>query len=179
MRHDALAAAAEIVLACEALARESGEPSRVSAGNARVSPGLYNVVPGACELWLEVRHVSDAALDALARGVHERCAQVAARRGVHVSVEERTRQEPTSLSMPLADAAESLARERGVAYRRMASGAAHDTMEFARAGIQALMLFVPSHGGISHAPDEFTPPEALWTGVEFARELIARLAVNP
>jgi len=73
------------------------------------------------------------------------------------------------------DAAEQHAREAGVSFRRMASGAAHDTMVFARAGVPAMMVFVPSRGGASHSPEEFTEPAALAAGYRFAAGLIARL----
>ena len=175
LRRDALAASAEIVLAAESLAREAGEPARVTAGNARVSPGLYNVVPGACEIWLEVRHADPGALGRLASLLEERSRDIARRRGIEIVLEEISRQEPTPLSAELAARAESLAREQGLRHRRMASGAAHDCMEFARAGVPALMLFVPSRGGISHAPDEYTSPEHLERGLTFAGELIDRL----
>lgn len=178
LRHDALAAAAEIVLEIEKLAGEFGDAARGTVGNARVAPGLYNVVPGACELWAEVRHVASAELERMAREVASRSAAIAERRRVRVTVEEKTRQEPTPLSPALAGRAEALARERGERFRRMPSGAAHDSMEFARDGVESLMLFVPSREGISHSPDEWTSPEDLWTGVAFADALVERLAAE-
>jgi acetylornithine deacetylase/succinyl-diaminopimelate desuccinylase-like protein len=39
----------------------------------------------------------------------------------------------------------------------MVSGAGHDAMMIARR-VPAGMLFVPSRGGISHSPEEFTEP---------------------
>jgi allantoate deiminase len=74
--------------------------------------------------------------------------------------------------------AESLARERGLRFRRMASGAGHDAMIFAGAGVPSLMLFVPSRGGVSHSPDELTSPEQLAAGIGFARELLPRVAAR-
>lgn len=176
LRRDALAAAAEIILEIEKLADGFGAGARSTVGNVRVAPGLYNVVPGEAELWVEVRHVDAAQLERLARAAADRCAATAGRRGVTARVEPKTGQEPTPLSKPLANRAEALARERGVAYRRMPSGAAHDTMEFARAGAETLMLFVPSRRGISHSHEEFTSPAELWAGVDFASALIGRLA---
>lgn len=178
LRRDALAAAAEIILQIERLTDEFGDASRATVGNALVSPALYNVVPGACELWAEVRHVELGALERMKRELVARSEAIAKRRNVEVVVEEKTRQEPTPLSKPLAARAEALARELGVPHRRMPSGAAHDSMEFARAGAQSLMLFVPSRDGISHSPDEYTGTEELWTGVEFASALIERLAAE-
>ena len=90
-----------------------------------------------------------------------------------------SRQNPISMDAKFVESALQLAGERGVAHRRMASGAGHDAMIFAAAGIPSLMLFVPSRGGISHSPDEITPPKQLAAGIEFARELLARLAGVP
>ena len=175
LRNDALAAAAEIVLAAEALAVETGEQAVATAGNARVQPALYNVVPGECELWLEVRHAEAGALDRLARTLAERATAIARRRGVELVLEPVSQQDPTALSGEFAGEAEALAREHGVRCQRMTSGAAHDSMEFARAGARSLMLFVPSRGGVSHSPDEFTEIADLWRGVEFASALIERV----
>ncbi len=176
LRHDALAAAAELVLAVESLARDAGEPAIATCGNALVAPALYNVVPGHCEVWMEARHVEPRALDVLARAMEDRGRAIAARRGVAIAFESVTRQEPPALASGLAGAAEALARERAIRHRRMASGAAHDTMEFARAGSRTLMLFAPSRDGISHSPDEHTDTAALWRGLEFAGALIGRVA---
>lgn len=176
LRHDAFAAAAEMTLAAETLGRATGAPAVATAGNARVSPGLYNVVAGACELWLEVRHSDPAALARMSAALLERCEAIAAARGVAVAIDDVSKQDPTPLSARLAGEAEALARARGVSHARMMSGAAHDSMEFARDGAESLMLFVPSRGGISHSPDEYTSPEALWAGVAFADALLESAA---
>jgi len=178
-RKDALAAAAEMVLAAEACAIAQGAPAVATAGNVSARPGLANVVPGVCDLTLEVRHVEVAALETLDAGLRARCAEIAKRRGVHVAITERSRQEPTELSAPLAGEAEALARAQGIAFKRMASGAAHDAMIFARAGVPALMVFVPSKGGVSHSPEEHTDAKALALGLRFGATLAAGLAVAP
>jgi allantoate deiminase len=176
VRHDALAAAAEMVLAAEALAKDSDEAARVTAGNVRVDPGNYNVIAGACELWLEVRHVMPTSLDALADELDRRCRAVGNRRGVRVLIDRPSQQPPTTLSSELADKAGSLARRLKLAHRRMTSGAGHDAMLFAQNGVPTLMIFVPSRGGISHAPEEFTAPEMLWDGFRFTRDLAEQIA---
>jgi allantoate deiminase len=178
LRRDALAGAAEMVLAAETLARESGGPARITAGNLTASPGLFNVSPGAAELWLEVRHAETGALTRLAAELGERCGAIAARRGLTLRTERVTSQDAMPLSAALADAGEAVAGELGIAARRMVSGAGHDSMEFARAGLESTMVFVPSRGGISHSPDEYTGPEAMWTGVRFTAALLERIAVE-
>jgi allantoate deiminase len=179
LRHDALAAAAEMILATERTAREAGEPAVATCGFARPGPGLFNVVPGTCELWLECRHDRPEALTALANTVTQRWWAIAQERGVRLAIEEGSGQPPTPLSAPLADAAMALAGEMGISHRRMPSGAGHDTMVFAQAGVATLMVFVPSAGGISHSPDEHTDDEALVTGVRFLAALTRRLAEHP
>lgn len=173
-RRDAFAAAAEIALAAEALAREAGPPAVATAGFATAEPGLFNVVPGSATLGLEVRHTEAPALDALADALAERARAIAARRGVTLALELQSGEAPTPLSNARAAGAGDLARSLGIPHRVMASGAGHDTMAFAQAGAESLMVFVPSRGGISHSPDEHTSPRELWIGVAFARELLAR-----
>lgn len=179
MRHDALAAAAEMVLAVEALGRDAGESAVATAGVLVPEPGLYNVVPGHCALGVEVRHVDAARLEALAAELLARCRAIATRRRVHLESGDASGQEPTALSPELSATAQDLAQQLGIPHRRMASGAAHDTMVFARAGIPALMLFVPSRGGISHSPDESTAPDQLVAGYRFLVALARRLAERP
>ncbi len=177
-RRDALAGAAEVILAAEALARASGEPARVSCGRVIAAPGLYNVVAGRSELALEVRHDRVEQLDALEAALLDHCDTIAMRRALAFTHERVAEQAPTALSPALVRMAAALANEHGVAHRIMTSGAAHDTMEFARAGIPALMLFVPSRDGISHSPDEFTGAAQLQAGVCFASDLLTRITAG-
>ena len=179
MRRDALAAAAEMILAAERVGREAGEPAVVTAGFIRPEPGLFNVVPGACELWLEARHDRPEALDGLGAKLAECCREIAHRRELRLALEEGAAQTPTALSPALAEVAVQVAQELEITHRRMPSGAAHDTMIFAQAGIPALLVFVPSRAGVSHSPDEFTPESELITGVRFMDALCRHLAVHP
>lgn len=179
LRKDALAAAAEMILAVENEAREMGEPAVATAGHVTAEPGLYNVVPGASEVWIEMRHVDVEKVAALEASVTARCRSIAARREVDLDMERVAGLEPAALSTPMAREAESLARELGVAHRRMVSGAGHDAMLFAAAGVPTLMFFVPSRGGISHAPDEHTDPADLWTGLRFLLEFARRMTIVP
>lgn len=175
-RHDALAAAAEIVLAAETLGRETGAPGVATAGFLSAEPGLFNVVPGTARLGLEVRHTDSAALDRMEQSLAGSARAIATKRGVTIDLEVQSGESPTPLSDALAEQALALASSMAIPHRRMASGAGHDTMAFAQEGVPALMLFVPSRGGISHSPDELTKVRDLWVGAAFARELLAAWA---
>ena len=177
-RQDALAGAAEMILAAETVMLEWGDPARVTCGRITASPGAFNVIPGAVELALELRHQSHDQLDALDAEVAARFAAVAARRRLGFERTSLGEQLPTAMDARFVAAARALAKEQGIAHRVMTSGAGHDSMVFARAGIPALMLFVPSRDGISHSPQEFTDAAQLQAGVAFASALLTRLAVG-
>jgi len=170
MRRDALAAAAEMVLAAEHLARRAGAPAVATAGFLRAEPGNFNTVPGACELGIEVRHAQRPKLVDLTAAIGQQCRKLAEERGVEVVLEEAPGLEPVALSPALGEAAANLAKRLKIPHLRMASGAAHDAMVFARNGVPALLLFVPSRHGVSQSPDEFTAPGQLATGLRFLQE---------
>jgi len=175
MRRDALAAAAEIALAVERIAREHGEPSVATVGAMHATPGLYNVVAGSCEMRLDLRHVRADALGRLAYAIEATAREIALRRNVTFAWDLVSRQEPIAMDAGFVETAVALATAQGVKHRAMASGAGHDAMIFAAAGVPSLMLFVPSQGGISHHPDELTAPKQLAAGIEFARTLLPAL----
>jgi len=67
----------------------------------------------------------------------------------------------------MADAAiaavEAVCSASGHGWRRLVSGAGHDAQELARR-VPAAMIFVPSRGGVSHSPEEWTSDEHLALG---------------
>jgi len=172
LRRDALVAAAEMVLAVERLARRAGPPALATAGVLRIEPGNFNTVPGACELGIEVRHGARARLVELTAAIGQQCRKLAEERGIEVVVEEVPGLEPVALSSALAEAAGNLAGRLKITNTRMVSGAAHDAMVFARNGVPALLLFVPSRRGAGESPDEFTAPAQLATGARFLLEFV-------
>jgi hydantoinase/carbamoylase family amidase len=176
LRRDALAGAAEAMTALERIARESPSGTTVgTVGVLRVRPGAINVVPGEAELDVDVRdsdlaartHVVDAAL-AAAR-------EIAARRGLELDVAPIVEDVPVACEPHVVEAVEAAARELGLPFRRMISGAYHDAMIMG-ARVPIGMIFVPSAGGVSHHPDEYTAPADLENGVRVLAGALARLA---
>jgi hydantoinase/carbamoylase family amidase len=169
-RRDALAAAAEMVLVVERLARKAGPPAVATAGFLHVEPGTFSAVPGACELGIEVRHAERAKLVELTAAIGRQCRSAAEERGIEVVLEESPGLEPVALSSALAEAAVKQAARLKIAYGPMASGAAHDAMVFARNGVPALLLFVPSPEAESRSAHEPIALAGLETGHRFLRE---------
>jgi len=138
-RRDALAAAAELVLAVEA----AGVTATV--GRIDVEPGARNVIPGRATVSLDVRDPDDATRRDAVRALHARAQEIADRRGVGLAW-------PGTADFPAVAMDERLSAAWGVATR-LPSGAGHDAATMA-AVTPAAMLFVRCRGGISHNPAE-------------------------
>lgn len=176
LRRDALAGAAEAMAALERLARGSSSGTTVgTVGVLRVSPGAINVVPGEAQLDVDIR---DSDLDAREQVVEELLAEsrrIAAERGLALQVEPIVQDTPVPCAPTVIDAAQKACDELGLSSRRMVSGAYHDAMILG-SQVPIGMVFVPSRGGVSHHPDEFTAPEQLDAGVRVLAGVLAQLA---
>jgi allantoate deiminase len=152
LRRDALCAAAELVLAVEALARAT--PGLVATvGQLAAAPGASNVIPGHVVLSLDVRHQDDPARLAAVARLREAADLIAERRAV--AVHWQVLQENDALACDPALAGRFARAIEGCGYQSHAlpSGAGHDCVALAAlAGVA--MLFVRCKGGVSHNPAE-------------------------
>lgn len=152
-RHDALSAAAEVVLAVEAAARAEPAHTVATVGTLAVSPGAVSVIPGAARLGIDMRALGLESLDRLEARVRDAIAQIAERRGVRAHAELTRAGRPVTLAPELVERALRAAAQRGIPARETWSGAGHDAQHL-NARAPALLLFVPLHGGQSHTPQE-------------------------
>jgi len=154
LRHDAAAAAAEIVLAVER--RCAGEPGLVgTVGKLEVPGGAVNVIPGRCELSLDIRSGRDAVRDAAVADIDAEIERIASRRGV--AVERRTVLEAAGVQCAAVfqDAwSASIERVTGKPAMRLPSGAGHDAMMMASITDIGMLFVRCGNGGISHHPAE-------------------------
>ncbi len=174
LRADAVAAAAEWIVAVEAeAARVDGAVA--TCGRVDASPGAVNVVAGTCRVSLDVRHANDDLRAALVEMLRSRAQTIASRRGVRV--EWTTRMDQPAVAMDASLTAELVqAVERcGHVAAPMTSGAGHDAMIVA-ARMPAAMLFVRSPGGVSHHPDERVIESDVAAAIAVGRELLLGLA---
>jgi ureidoglycolate amidohydrolase len=176
LRRDALAGAAEAMIALERIARDSPSGTTVgTVGVLRVQPGAINVVPGEVELDVDVRDADRAAREQVVDAVLAATREIAGRRGLEVDVAPIVEDAPVACDPRVIEAAAASAEELGLPFRRMTSGAYHDAMIMG-SSLPIGMIFVPSAGGISHHPDEYTAPEDLERGVRVLAGTLARLA---
>ena len=153
LRRDALAAAAEAILAVERIAVARADHVVATVGRLAVMPGAVNVVPGSAELSIDVRSDRMAERDETARRIKEEIEAIAARRSVTASLTLMQDLVATPCDPDLIDLLSAALREQGLPARRLFSGAGHDTMVMA-AIVPTVMLFVRCAGGISHHPAE-------------------------
>jgi hydantoinase/carbamoylase family amidase len=176
LRRDALAGAAEVMLVLERLAAQSPSGTTVgTVGVLRALPGAINVVPGEVELDVDVRDSDLAAREQVVAAILAAAGEIAERRGLSLDVTPIVEDVPVACDPRVVEAAEAACRELGLAHRMMTSGAYHDAMILGR-GVPIGMVFVPSAGGVSHHPDEYTAPEDLERGVQVLAGTLARLA---
>jgi len=164
-RHDALLAASELVLAVNAAATEHPGRQVATVGRIRAEPGAPNVIPGKAVLSIEVRDLDAARIDAVFARIRERAAVIAQARGVSIEFRDLEATAVPALTDArmqriITDAAHALA----LTSMPMPSGAGHDAQDMAVLAPIG-MIFVPSVGGISHAPREYTAPEDIAHGV--------------
>ena len=155
LRRDAAAAAAEIVLAVEK--RCTGATGLVgTVGRLSVPNGAINVIPGRCELTIDIRAGDDATRDAALNDVLVEIQCIAKRR--QVTVDAKRLMEASAA--PCAAAmqrrwAESISRVTGeTTPRHLPSGAGHDAMKLADVTDIGMLFVRCGNGGISHHPDE-------------------------
>jgi allantoate deiminase len=175
LRRDALAAAAECMLAVERIAASMPEVVG-TVGHIEARPGAMNVIPGAVDFSLDIRAPSDAQRHAAVAAIRAEFASIAGRRDVGLAItplwEARTAPCAPGLQLQIAAAI----HDEGVRVHHLPSGAGHDGMaiiDIAPIG----MLFVRCKGGISHNPAEAVTLDDVATGTRVLARFI--LAFTP
>jgi allantoate deiminase len=152
LRRDALAGAAEWITLVESIARHT-TGLRATVGRLQVSPDATNVIPGSCELSLDVRHADDRVRTGAAEQMLRGATGVAAARRLEASWVVHLDQPSVAMDPGLVASLERAVRTCGFSVQHLDSGAGHDAMILATR-MPAAMLFLRSPGGISHHPDE-------------------------
>jgi len=151
-RRDALAAAAEWIVAVESVARRR-QGTVATVGMIEVDPGARNVIPGAARMTLDVRHTSNAVRREAIADLRAEAQRIAASREVELDWDARGETAAVPTSPDLADRLADAIEAAGHAPERLASGAGHDAVAMA-ALTEIAMLFVRCERGISHNPAE-------------------------
>ena len=171
MRRDALAAAAETVLAVRQLGCDAGGAGVATTSRVTAMPGSPNVVPSSARLEAEMRSTDPVWLDAARAQLAQEVAERAASLGVGVELDwvrdNRAQPLDDSLQSSIITAAESTGRS----WVPIPSGATHDAVHLARR-MPAAMIFIPSVDGRSHCPEELTRLADITNGVDVLAETV-------
>lgn len=177
-RKDALAAAAEVILAVERLAETEAEHGTVGTTTLfAISPAAINVVPGSVTLGVDVRGVDSANKQRCIKKLQDFLGRLALMREIKIDLKILAAEEPVTLAPPVVEAILAAAAHLGLPQVRLDSRAGHDAMYMQRLCPSGL-IFVPSTGGISHHPDEHTPLDAIAAGTEVLLHTARSLALT-
>ncbi len=173
-RADALAGAAELVLAVEAAAE--ARPGLVATvGELAVAPGSANVIPGRVEASLDVRHADDAERLAAVAGLEAAAREIADRRGLGLEWEVLQSTGAVAMDTALTAVLEQAVEANGLAVRRLVSGAGHDAAIVGRES-PAAILFVRCAGGVSHSPAEAVELDDVAVALAVLEDALSHLA---
>jgi len=167
-RRDALAGAAEFVVAVEKLARRRASADAylvATVGKLEVIPNGSNVVPGRVDLVLEARSNRDTVTEKFCRDVIGIAKECAARRNLSLDHRLVSQNDAIHCDAGVQTAIERAAAANGCSSLRMPSGAGHDAAHVGRL-CPAGMIFIPCLEGRSHCPEEWTDPEQLACGAQ-------------
>jgi N-carbamoyl-L-amino-acid hydrolase len=175
-RHDALAAAAEIILATEnAALRTKAIDTVATVGVCEVFPGAVNSVPSRVRLELDVRDTSKWRRDGVLEEIQGAADALAAKRGVSIECTLRNADAPAQCSPIVVSALKNACSRQNCTHRPMVSRAYHDSLFMSRIAPTG-MLFIPCRNGISHRPDEYASVESIEAGTRVLADALAQLA---
>ena len=173
MRSDAFMGLADFAHEIPRLIAENGtDRSRLTVGKVELKPGSPHTIPGEALFTLVGRDSDEEAMHELGTACRKSLRAIARRHNLRFEHEQLSWLAPMSCHPELVEMLERQAESLGLSFVRMPSGAGHDTQflaEITRAGL----LFVPSVGGVSHSPDEWTH----WSDAESGANLLLNAAV--
>ncbi|MCB6345188.1 M20 family metallo-hydrolase [Enterocloster lavalensis] len=175
VRHDAGVGAFELICAVTRYAAQHYNGiATVTTGRLNLLPGSTNCIPSECDFTLDIRTCDEAARADLIRYTVETAKQVAVKCRVEIKVQEAVHREHVPTDSHIEDLVEEAAAKLGYSHMRMNSGAGHDAMIFKRIW-PAGMIFLPSHEGLTHHPDELVAFEDMEKGANVLYEVIRML----
>lgn len=172
-RKDAFAAALRIAQAMYEATTDKDDTLRFTIGRVDVGPGSPNTVPGKTSFTIDMRHPSDAMLEAHEKKLHEIVAAKAA--PCSATIERVMAVAPTDFAPLVIDLVRTKTNALGFSNMDMPSGAGHDAMHIARL-CPTGMIFVPCERGISHNEIENAAPADLAAGARVLVDVLTDLA---
>jgi len=173
-RRDALLAAAKFIQAVNQVVLSVGGRQVGTVGKIQASPGAYNVIPGKVVVGLELRDLDATKIQMLFRNIRAEVTQISQSTGTTFDFTETNNIVPAPTDPRLRKLIDETAKSMGLSTKFLPSGAGHDAQEIAQL-CPVGMIFVPSVGGISHSPKEFSRPEDIANGANVLLHTLLKL----
>ena len=174
-RKDGLLAASKLIIACNEIVRSIPGNQVENVGKISVEPGAANVIPGKVSFNLEIRDLSKEKIFKLFNAIEKKGDTISNQDGVKIYFKNlHMSSTPALMNKNMQDIIKTTATSLGLTYKVMQSGAGHDAQEMAGLAPTA-MIFIPSIGGISHSPKEYSKPSDLANGANVLLNSILKI----
>ncbi|RVU55657.1 M20 family metallo-hydrolase [Anaerosphaera multitolerans] len=135
------------------------EPFVMTLGDIEVSPGMYNIIPQEVRLFIESRDLSEDNIEEFFGEIKKFLENSGFKYEMVKSIGNSSAYLNEDIMKDIIKGVE----QEGYTYKVMSSGAGHDAEEISHL-IPTGMIFVPSIGGVSHSPKEYTNEEQIEKG---------------
>ena len=174
-RKDALLAAAKLITAVNQVAISIQGRQVATVGRIKAEPGAPNVIPGKVVMSLEIRDLSSQKIQMVYDKIQAEAKKIEQESGTKIQFNALdTTAVPALSDERIRKLITEAAKELGFTYKLMPSGAGHDAQDIANLAPMG-MIFVPSVGGISHSPKEFTRTEDMANGAAVLLHTILKI----
>lgn len=176
MRADAFLAVAKAVTAATDKAEEIGENTVFTCGDVKVAPGAFNIVTSDAWIQIDCRSRKISNVDRVLKVFWESLDKsLRDNKGLSYEKHQKVHSDQVVMDPEIQKMIEDNAHAAGIRTWHLLSGAGHDAMVMADIARTAI-IFVPSKGGRSHVPEEWTDYEDLQKGVEALYRTVRELA---
>jgi N-carbamoyl-L-amino-acid hydrolase len=174
-RRDAVIAGARFALMVDEVVNSLGGAQVGTVGKFVAEPGAPNVIPGKVTLSLELRDLSAERIFRMYNMIEKRAIVIGSETGTEITFRHLDVSAiPAITDERIKSEIEESAKDLGLTFQRMPSGAGHDAQDMANIAPIG-MIFVPSRDGISHSPKEFTLAEDMANGASVLINTVLRL----
>ncbi len=173
-RQDALATAAQVILAVQDLTTNNPGDPVGTVGKLQLWPNAANVVPGQVEMSVDLRDLSVDVLNDLVEELEVRLNSISQVSGCPITLAPQFSVDPTPAHLSVTEAIAASAQTLGLSCSPLPSRASHDSQEMGRRWPMG-MIFVPSRGGFSHSSAEFTTERQCADGTAVLMQSLVRL----
>ncbi|MFJ7508609.1 allantoate deiminase [Peribacillus simplex] len=174
-RKDAVGLASEFISFLTKKAKGMDPDLVATVGRMDVKPNVPNVIAGEVEFSLDIRHHEEVVLEGFCKEIFSTFDSLAKEAEMKLEVSQWMDVKPVEMDREMNRLVRKIAGDKNIPYQDMVSGAGHDAQVFG-SFCPTCLLFVPSKGGISHSPKEFTSVGDMEKGIDVLSEILYKLA---